>query len=73
MVGFDDIGEAAYFSPALTTVRQPLRKLGFLAGQPLLSQIGGAAMPIPGNLVTLPAELVIRASASRPMKERAHS
>jgi LacI family transcriptional regulator len=62
VAGFDDIAEAAYFSPALTTVRQPLRELGILAVQTLLAQIEGAAQPLPGNLITLPAELVIRAS-----------
>ena len=34
---FDDIAEEAYFSPALTVVRQPLRELGILAVQTLLS------------------------------------
>ena len=28
VVGFDDIREAAYHLPSLTTVRQPLRKIG---------------------------------------------
>src|SRR5690349_15932569 len=70
MAGFDDIAEAAYFSPALTTVRQPLRELGILAVQTLLAQIEGAAKPIPGNVITLPAELVVRAST--PGGERSH-
>jgi DNA-binding LacI/PurR family transcriptional regulator len=65
VVGFDDIVEAAYFSPALTTVRQPLRDLGIRAVQILLGQIEGAAKPVPGNMITLPAELVIRASTPR--------
>jgi len=65
LAGFDDIAEAAYFSPALTTVRQPLRELGILAVQTLLSQIGGTAMPILGNMITLPTELVIRTSTPR--------
>lgn len=64
VAGFDDIAEAAYFSPALTTVRQPLRELGILAVQTLLAQIEGAP-PVPGNMITLPAELVVRASTSR--------
>jgi LacI family transcriptional regulator len=65
VVGFDDIAEAAYFSPALTTVRQPLRELGILAVQTLLSQIQDTAKAIPGNMITIPAELIIRESTSR--------
>lgn len=71
VAGFEDIAEAAYFSPTLTTVRRPLRELGILAVRTLLSQIGGAAMPILVNMITLPAELVIRAST--PMMEGAPS
>jgi LacI family transcriptional regulator len=62
VVGFDDMAEAAYFSPALTTVRQPLRELGILAVQTLLAQIEGDPMPFSGNVMTLPTELVIRDS-----------
>jgi DNA-binding LacI/PurR family transcriptional regulator len=62
VVGFDDMAEAAYFSPALTTVRQPLRELGILAVQALLAQIEGEPMPFSGNGMTLPAELVVRES-----------
>lgn len=63
VVGFDDIAEAAYFSPSLTTVQQPLRELGVLAVQTLLAQIEGTAGAVPGNTIMLPAELVVRESA----------
>ena len=33
VVGFDDIPEAAYFDPPLTTIRQDLRRMGTLAVQ----------------------------------------
>lgn len=65
IAGFDDIAEAAYFSPALTTVRQPLRELGVLAVQTMLAQIEGTDKATAGNTITLPAELVIRESTSR--------
>ena len=39
VVGFDDIESAAYQSRALTTVRQPLRKMGELAAQTILRRI----------------------------------
>lgn len=39
VVGFDDVREASFYSPALTTVRQPLRKMGELAAETLLNCI----------------------------------
>jgi LacI family transcriptional regulator len=65
VVGFDDLIESAYFTPALTTVRQPLRELGILAVKTLLEQIDGLAPPTPVKSIMLDAELVIRQSASK--------
>lgn len=39
VVGFDDIESAAYQGRALTTVRQPLRKMGEIAAQTILRKI----------------------------------
>jgi LacI family transcriptional regulator len=39
VVGFDDIESAAYSNPALTTVRQPLQKMGEMAARTLLNLI----------------------------------
>ncbi|MFN8443410.1 MAG: LacI family DNA-binding transcriptional regulator [Caldilineaceae bacterium] len=39
MVGFDDIPEASYFQPPLTTIRQPLHDLGVQAVQKLVHLI----------------------------------
>ena len=41
VVGFDDIREAAYHLPSLTTVRQPLRKIGAIAAEALIDRIEG--------------------------------
>jgi DNA-binding LacI/PurR family transcriptional regulator len=41
VVGFDDIRDAAYHTPSLTTVRQPLRKMGEIAAQTLLERVEG--------------------------------
>ena len=41
VVGFDDIREAAFHLPSLTTVRQPLHKIGALAAQTLIDRIEG--------------------------------
>jgi LacI family transcriptional regulator len=41
VVGFDDIPGAAFHYPSLTTVRQPLQKMGEIAVQILISRIEG--------------------------------
>jgi DNA-binding LacI/PurR family transcriptional regulator len=41
VVGFDDIPGAAYHYPSLTTVRQPLRRMGEIAVEVLVARIDG--------------------------------
>jgi DNA-binding LacI/PurR family transcriptional regulator len=60
VVGFDDIPEAAYFSPPLTTVRQDFAELGRRCLHLLLARIEGDALP--ARAVVAP-ELVVRASS----------
>jgi len=62
VVGFDDIREAAYHLPSLTTVRQPLRKIGALAAETLLDRIEGRDGHEAGILVE--PELVVRESTA---------
>jgi DNA-binding LacI/PurR family transcriptional regulator len=63
VVGFDDIPEAPYFTPPLTTVRQDFGEVGSRSLRVLVETIGslagGGALP-PGSLVA--PELVVRAS-----------
>lgn len=73
VVGFDDLTESAFFTPALTTVRQPLRELGILAVKTLLAQVEGEEPPFSGNSLTLDAELVVRDSAPALVAPRAAS
>ena len=61
VVGFDDIPEAAYFTPPLTTVRQDFTELGRRCLHVLLARIEG--IPSPARVV-VPAELVVRASSA---------
>jgi LacI family transcriptional regulator len=62
VVGFDDIYGAAFHNPALTTIRQPLLKMGLLAAETLLARISkSAADPTPSALQVEP-DLVIRES-----------
>jgi LacI family transcriptional regulator len=62
VVGFDDLPEAAYFTPALTSVKHPLRELGMQAVKSLLAQIEGEQEAAPEHMLTLQTELVVRAS-----------
>ncbi len=59
VVGFDDVPEAAYFSPPLTTVHQDFIEVGRRTFRQLAERIAGRP-PLPHDLV--PAELIVRES-----------
>ncbi|HEX4028780.1 MAG TPA: LacI family DNA-binding transcriptional regulator [Terracidiphilus sp.] len=61
VVGFDDILSAAYATPSLTTVRQPLREMGKRGAQILLERIADREKDFSGEVVMSP-ELVVRES-----------
>lgn len=63
VVGFDDIQNAAYQNPGLTTVRQPLREMGELAARTLLRRLAGEETA--GSLTVEP-QLVVRESTAPP-------
>ena len=65
VVGFDDIQNAAYHNPRLTTVRQPLREMGQIAARVLLERLnapheGGERSD--GSFVVVDPELIVRDS-----------
>jgi DNA-binding LacI/PurR family transcriptional regulator len=63
VVGFDDIYEAAYHIPALTTIRQPLRRMGMLAAETLVKRI--CEPDSPGTpFVQVEPDLVVRESTA---------
>ncbi len=63
LVGFDDIPVASAVEPRLTTVRQPISRLGALAVDVLVGLLQGpAAAPSSPQRIVLPTELVIRES-----------
>jgi DNA-binding LacI/PurR family transcriptional regulator len=64
VIGFDDISLASFSIPKLTTVRQPLLKMGRIAAQTVLDRIEERAPFVP-EIAVLP-ELVIRASTAAP-------
>jgi DNA-binding LacI/PurR family transcriptional regulator len=68
IVGFDDIPEAAFLMPALTTVRQEFDEVGRRGLDVLLAAIGAAETAPIGRPedVTIAPELVLRASTASP-------
>jgi DNA-binding LacI/PurR family transcriptional regulator len=62
VMGFDDIPGAAFHMPSLTTVRQPLNRMGQVAAQTLLERIEGQE-EYPAEIPVEP-ELVVRESTS---------
>lgn len=63
VVGFDDIPGAAFANPALTTVRQPLVRMGEIAAQALVSEIEERDGYVPE--IAIEPEFVIRDSTAR--------
>ena len=65
VVGFDDIQSAAFLNPGLTTVRQPLRKMGVTAAETLLRRISAPAKSPYPKSITIEPELIVRASTAK--------
>jgi LacI family transcriptional regulator len=64
VIGFDDIPQASLIRPALTTIRQPLEKMGRVATQMLLELL---SQPQKQNgRIELPTELIVRDSCQAP-------
>ena len=63
VVGYDDIPEAAYLVPPLTTVRQDLGEVGRRGVELLLALVDGG--PAQRHVMVAP-ELIVRASSAPP-------
>jgi len=68
VMGFDDIQSAAFHNPSISTIRQPLTRMGTLAAHTLLQRIRGEN-DVPRMLTMMP-ELVIRESTCPPSKSQ---
>lgn len=66
VVGFDDMDEAAHFWPPLTTVRQSFEAVGTHAVAALLTEIATDVRAV--AQVSVPTELVVRASTAPPVR-----
>jgi len=62
VVGFDDLFLASYTDPPLTTVRQPMRRMGQLAMENLLKLLSEQESVV---RVKVRAELIVRESTAR--------
>lgn len=65
VVGYDDTVAASYLMPRLTTVRFSVAEMGRRAGQVIL-ELAQKKGPLTPRTITLPVELVIRASTAPP-------
>ena len=64
VIGFDDIWGSAYHIPALTTIRQPLRRMGALAAETLLERIADVDNNDYPRRLEIEPELVVRESTA---------
>jgi DNA-binding LacI/PurR family transcriptional regulator len=67
VIGFDDIQAAAYLTPRLTTLRQPLRRMGEIAAEQLLAHLSNGTQ-IHSEQISVDPELIIRESTCQPRR-----
>ncbi|MGD8171249.1 LacI family DNA-binding transcriptional regulator [Vibrio sp. TRT 21S02] len=58
VIGFDDLPVSCYFTPALTTMRQPVEEVGRVCAESILNLLSGAQH----NAKLPPIELIVRQS-----------
>ena len=68
VAGFDDLFVASYTQPPLTTVRQPMRRMGQLAMENLIKLMSGEESVV---RIKVKAELVVRESTAMVKKRQA--
>jgi LacI family transcriptional regulator len=69
VIGFDNLRQATYLNPSLTTIDQSIEKMGTMATEMLVKLVKGETLPIinpaeESNLYKIPAQLVIRDSCT---------
>lgn len=67
VVGFDDIPAAAFSTPRLTTIRQPLQEMGRVAAISLLRRIAGERI---AETIYVEPELILRESTAPQLSSR---
>lgn len=64
VIGFDDVWGSAYHIPSLTTIRQPLRRMGALAAATLLARIREPGADRCPKTIQVSPELIVRESTA---------
>lgn len=67
VIGFDDMPFSRISNPPLTSVKQPMRKMGQVGAQLLLEAI--SEKKFPNKVVTLKSELILRKSCQKDIPE----
>jgi LacI family transcriptional regulator len=65
VVGFDDIQSASHSSPELTTVKQPLRKMGRIAAEVVLRGVGQPSAKWGAKQIVVEPEFIVRQSTAK--------
>jgi DNA-binding LacI/PurR family transcriptional regulator len=73
VVGFDDIQNAAFQNPSLTTVRQPLREMGRVAAEILLKRINRPGFNFHDRYTVEPELIVRETTALPPVSAESHA
>jgi LacI family transcriptional regulator len=63
VVGFDDILSAAFQNPSLTTVRQPLQRMGEIAAEFIVGRIENVSNKAEMKAIIVEPELMVRESS----------
>jgi DNA-binding LacI/PurR family transcriptional regulator len=69
VVGFDDIQSAAFQNPSLTTVRQPLHKMGKIAAETVLRRITRPGTDLNMKQITVEPDLMVRETTAPPAEK----
>jgi len=67
VMGFDDIPAAEFYTPRLTTIRQPLQQMGSIAASLLLRKIERVKIP---EISRVDPELIVRESTAKAASKR---
>lgn len=67
VTGFDDLFVASYAEPPLTTVRQPMRRMGQIAMEDLINLMSGEDSVVSGKIKP---ELIVRESTAKVNKQK---